>query len=267
MGDGTYTISESERLCQGTTVTLHLKDVDLENGIEDYTDQRILSSIIKRRSDFISYPIICKHACGKIDQYRSQELNIGPERTISTVKKLNSMNPIWCLVHSEITEAIYSEYYRHISHDWAEPFKTISLTAQEEGECQALLYIPSKTDRGFVRQISTDGLRLYVKGVMVMERCEELLPGYLRFIKGVINSEYLPSNISLQTLQDSRHIVRIRKWLTKRVLDTLEELFERDYDKYLQFWGQFGWALEEGASSDYENRGRILSLLITGLDK
>jgi Hsp90 protein/Protein of unknown function (DUF5672)/Histidine kinase-, DNA gyrase B-, and HSP90-like ATPase len=268
MGDRTCVISESERLCQGTTVTLHLKDVDLENGIEDYTDQRILSRIIKKRADFISYPIICKYVCDKIDQDRSQELDIGPELTINTVEKtLNSMNPIWSLVHSEITEGICSEYYRHISNDWAEPFKTISLIAEEEGECQALLYIPSKAHRDFVRQTSKDGLRLYVKGVMMMRCCEELLPGYLRFIKGVVNSEYLPSNISMQTLQHSRHIVRIRKWLTKRVLDTLEELFERDYDKYLQFWGEFGWALEEGALSDYENKRRILSLLITSLNR
>jgi len=177
------------------------------------------------------------------------------------------MSPVWCLLRSEITENIYFEYYRHISRDWAEPSKIISLTAEEEEECQALLYIPSKARRDFVRQPSKDGLRLYVKGVMVMERCEELLPKYLRFIKGVVNSAYLPSNISLQTLRRNRHIVRIRKWLTERVLDTLEELFERDYDKYQQFWEQFGWALEEGASSDYENKGRILPLLLTSRDK
>jgi hypothetical protein len=258
-GDGTYVMSESERLTQGTTITLHLKDVDLENGIEDYTDQRVLSRIIKRRSDFISYPIICKYIYDKIDRRNSQRLNIGPEVTISTVgRKLNSMNPVWCLLHNEITEKTYFEYYRHISRDWAEPSKIISLTAEEEEGCQALLYIPSKARRDFVRQPSKDGLRLYVNGVMVMECCEELLPKYLRFIKGVVNSAYLPSNISLQMLQRNRHIVRIR---------TLEELFERDYDKYQQFWGQFGWALEEGASSDYENKGRILPLLLTSRDE
>lgn len=268
MGDGAYIISEADRCCQGTTVTLHLKNVDLENGIEDYTDQRILSRIIKRRSDFISYPIVCKYVCDEIDQCKSQELNVGSDYAMSAIEeRLNSMNPVWRLAPCEITDDIYSEYYRHISHDWAKPLKTILLTAEESRECQALLYIPSKARRDFVRQTSKDGLRLYVKGVMVMERCEELLPRYLRFVKGVVNLEYLPSNTPLQALQHSRHIARIRNLLAKRALDTLEELFERDYDKYLQFWGQFGQALEEGASSDCENRGRILPLLITDLDK
>jgi Hsp90 protein/Protein of unknown function (DUF5672)/Histidine kinase-, DNA gyrase B-, and HSP90-like ATPase len=268
IGDGTYIVSEVERLCQGTTVTLHLKDVDLDNGIEDYTNQLVLSRIIKRRSDFISYQIICKYTYDKIDQCKSQELNIGSDFTVSTVsEKLNSMNPVWRLVPSEITDCIYSEYYRHISHDWAKPFKTISLMTEEAWECQALLYIPSKAHHDVVRLTSKDGLRLYVKGVIVMGCCEELLPGYLRFIKGVVNFEYLPGNISLQTLQHSQHIVRIRKWLTNRVLDALEELFEKEYNKYLQFLEQFGWVLEEGALSDHENKGRILSLLNTSLDK
>jgi molecular chaperone HtpG len=124
------------------------------------------------------------------------------------------------------------------------------------------MFIPAQAPYDLFYHASQGGLRLYAKRVMVMENCAELLPGYLRFIKGVVDSADLPLNISRQTLQQDRHITQIRKWLTKKALDLLAELFEKDYDHYLKFWGQFGRALKEGVSSDYENRERILSLLL-----
>jgi molecular chaperone HtpG len=259
-GDGVYSLSEGARDGRGTTVTLHLKPVDHENGMEDFTDQWALSRIVKRYSDFVTYPIICK-------QVREETENGGlvkeSEPTVIIEDKiLNSMRPIWSRPQAEVSESEYAEFYRHISHDWTEPFKTVSLKAEGTMEYQALLFIPSQAPQDLFYHASQGGLRLYAKRVMVMENCEDLLPRYLRFIKGVVDSADLPLNISRQTLQQDRHITQIRKWLTKKVLDTLAEMFDKDYDKYLKFWSQFGRALKEGVSSDYDNKDRILSLLL-----
>ena len=177
-------------------------------------------------------------------------------------KTLNSMTPIWSRPQSEITESEYGEFYRHIARDWTEPFKVIALKAEGSIEYQALLFIPSKAPHDLFYHAAESGLRLYARRIMIVERCDELLPRYLRFIRGVVDSADLPLNISRQMLQQDRHITQIRKWLTKKVLDTLHELNEQDHDKYLQFWQQFGRALKEGVSSDHENRDRIIPLLL-----
>jgi len=149
-----------------------------------------------------------------------------------------------------------------MSHDWAEPFKVISIKAEGTFEYQALLFIPAKAPDDLFYYAAETGLRLYAKRVMIMEHCEELLPRYLRFIKGVVDSADLPLNISRQTLQQDRHIAQIRKWITKKVLDTLEDLQDKEPDKYLEFYGQFGRALKEGVASDYDNKERLLPMLL-----
>ena len=259
-GDGVYSLSEDARDGRGTTVTLHLKPVDHENGMEDFTDQWALSRIVKRYSDFVTYPIICKQA--REEPEGGGLVKESEPEVIIEDKILNSMKPIWSRPQAEVSESEYAEFYRHISHDWTEPFKTISLKAEGTMEYQTLLFIPSQASYDLFYHASQGGLRLYAKRVMVMENCEDLLPRYLRFIKGVVDSADLPLNISRQTLQQDRHITQIRKWLTKKVLDTLAEMFDKDYDKYLKFWSQFGRALKEGVSSDYDNKDRILSLLL-----
>jgi len=259
--DGTYLLSEAERDRRGTTVTLYLKQADPEIGIEDFTDQWTLSRVVRKYSDFVTYPIIGKYIREETGK------DVGPvkesEPTIVIEDKiLNSMKPIWSRPKSEVSEIEYDDFYRHISNDWAPPFKSVPLKAEGTIEHQALLFIPSQVPYDLFYHGYQGGLRLYAKRVMVTENCAELLPGYLRFIKGVVDSADLPLNISRQTLQQDRHITQIRKWLTKKILDFLEDLFEKDYDNYLNFWGQFGRALKEGVSSDYENKERILSLLL-----
>ena len=262
-GDGSYHLSEARRSGHGTTITLHLKPVDLEQGIEDFTDQWGLSRIVKRYSDFVAYPIICKFEREEMERDESGNLKQGAQPTfVFEDKILNSMKPIWSRDQTEVTESEYADFYRHISHDWTEPFKTTSLKAEGKVEYQALLFIPSKAPYDLFYHGAESGLRLYAKRVMVMERCEALLPKYLRFVKGVVDSSDLPLNISRQMLQQDRHIAQIRKWLTKKVLDTLQDVKEKEYEKYLQFWEQFGRALKEGVSSDYDNREKILSLLL-----
>lgn len=262
-GDGTYNLADAERPGRGTTVTLHLKPVDPEQGIEDFTDQYTLSRIVKRYSDFVTYPIMCKDEYEEMGQDGEGNLNNPAEPTLVIEDKtLNTMKPIWSRAPNEVTESEYADFYRHISHDWSEPFKTMTLKAEGTIEYQALLFIPSKAPYDLFYNASQSGLRLYAKKVMIVERCEELLPRYLRFIRGIVDSADLPLNISRQMLQQDRHITQIRKWLTKKVLDTLQDLNEKDNDKYLSFWEQFGRAIKEGVASDYDNKDRILSLLL-----
>jgi molecular chaperone HtpG len=260
-GDGTFKLAEAERAGRGTTIMLHLKAVDPENGLEDYTDQWVLSRIVRRYSDFVSYPINSKFEREETGQFGEVKPDAQPTYVIED-KTLNSMKPIWSRSQSEITESEYAEFYRHISHDWTEPFKTIPLKAEGKVEYQALLFIPSKAPYDLFYHGAECGLRLYARRVMIMERCDGLLPRYLRFIRGVVDSADLPLNISRQMLQQDRHITQIRKWLTKKTLDTLLEVKEKEYDKYLQFWDQFGRALKEGVGEDYDNRDRIVSLLL-----
>jgi molecular chaperone HtpG len=259
--DGAYLISEGERDQHGTTVTLYLKQANPEIGLEDYTDQWALSRIVRKYSDFVTYPIIGEYISEETGKDGSLVKESSPTIVIED-KILNSMKPIWSRPQAEVSESDYGDFYRLLSNDWTSPFKTIPLKAEGAIEYQALLFIPAQAPYDLFYNGYQGGLRLYAMRVMVMENCAELLPGYLRFIKGVVDSADLPLNISRQTLQQDRHITQIRRWLTKKALDVFVDLFENNYDNYLKFWGQFGRALKEGVSSDYENKERIISLLL-----
>ena len=254
-GDGEYTISDATHDQQGTSITLHLKPADREQDIEDYTDKWILARLVKRYSDFVTYPIV-------FQDIREEGEKDSSEKTIVVEDKiLNSMKPLWMRPAAEVSESDYAEFYKHVTHDLEEPLKRISLKAEGTLEYQALLFIPAKASYDFFYHATNWGLHLYAKGVSVMERCEELLPRYLRFIKGIVDSADLPLNISRQMLQQDRQITLIRKWLTKKILDSLQTMSEDEPDKFEIVWEQFGRAIKEGVSSDYDNKSRIVSLL------
>jgi molecular chaperone HtpG len=240
-GDGTFTIAEASKFTHGTSITLHLKKFEDEAEVEDFTDKWVISKIVKRYSDFVSYPIIFKDA---------KEAD----------KTLNSMKPIWTRPRSEVTEEEYKEFYKHISHDWNEPMKTWSFRAEGRSEYQALLFVPSQAPFDLFYSTGKFGLHLYVRRVLIMEHCEELLPPYLRFIRGVVDSADLPLNVSRQRLQEDLHITQIRKWLVKKVLDSLEDMQTKEPDKYAELWGQFGRVIKEGAGTDFDNREKLVSL-------
>lgn len=257
-GDGTYTIAPSERDRCGTDITLHLKKADPETGIEDFSDRWKISSVVKKYSDLIAYPVIFEGLVEQTDPQTGAET--GPPQ-IET-KVLNSQKPIWVRKQSEVSAADYFEFYKHIAHDWTEPLKVLPLKAEGVQEYDALLFIPAKAPYDLFYHGSEAGLRLYAKRVMVMEKCEDLLPHYLRFIKGVIDSSDLPLNISRQRLQQDRHIGQIKKWLTRKVLDALTEMREKEPETYLKFWKEFGRAMKEGVSADFENKEKLLPLLL-----
>src|SRR5213594_2107162 len=244
-GDGSYSIADARKFMRGTSITLHLKKFEEDDQVEDFNNKSAIAGIVKRYSDFVTYPIRYKEKDGKEDD-----------------KPLNSMKPIWTRPRSEVRDDEYKEFYKHISHDWNEPMKFWSFRAEGRSEYQALLYVPSEAPFDLFYQTGKFGLHLYVRRVLIMEHCEDLLPPYLRFIRGVVDSADLPLNVSRQRLQEDRHIAQIRKWLTKKVLDSLEDMQKNDTDKYAQFWKQFGRALKEGASMDFDNKDKLVPLYL-----
>src|SRR5499426_2389850 len=242
-GDGTFTVTEASRFTRGTSITLHLKKFGDDQEIDNFADKWVIERIVKRYSDFVAYPIIYKDKEGK-----------------EADKTLNSMKPIWTRPRSEVKDEEYKEFYKHISHDWNEPLTIWSFRAEGRSEYQALLFVPSQAPFDLFYTTGKFGLHLYVRRVLIMEHCEELLPTYLRFVRGVVDSADLPLNVSRQRLQEDRHISQIRKWLTKKVLDSLEEMQGNEPQKYVEFWKQFGRVLKEGPSTDFDQKDKLISL-------
>jgi molecular chaperone HtpG len=237
-GAGEFEVAAAERGSQGTSVTLHLKPVDEEQGVEDFTQEHALSRIVGRYSDFIAYPVILGE------------------------KTLNSMKPIWERPPAEVKAEEYAEFYKHISHDWQDPLSTISQRAEGLLEYRALLFVPSEAPFDLFYVGYEAGLKLYVRRVLIVERSADLLPRYLRFLSGVVDSPDLPLNVSREMLQHDRQIRQIRKALVKKVLDSLSDLKEKDQEKYLALWKAFGRVLKEGPSEDHENKEKIAELLL-----
>jgi len=262
-GDGQYTIAEVAKPERGTTITLHLKPQNAETGIDDFCDKWILARIVKRYSDFVNYPIVFKDQREELQKDAAGVAREDAPKTIVVENKvLNSMTPLWARPQAEVSETEYAEFYKHLFHDTDDPLQSITAKAEGRFEYQALLFIPSKAPSDLFYHAAESGLRLYAKGVLIMERSADLLPRYLRFVKGVVDSADLPLNISRQMLQQDWQIRQIRKWVTKKILEALQNISENDQEKYLRSWRQFGRALKEGLSSDYDNKERILPLLL-----
>jgi molecular chaperone HtpG len=243
-GDGTYSVSDARRFSHGTSVTLHLKKTEDEDS-EDFTQPYVIESIIRKYSDFVTYPIRTKEKDGK-----------------ESDKPVNSRKPIWTRPRSEVKDEEYKEFYKHISHDWNEPLRFWSFRAEGRSEYQALLYAPSEPPFDLYFQSGKWGLHLFVRRVLIMEHCQDLLPPYLRFMRGVVDSADLPLNVSRQRLQEDRHIAQIKKWLTRKVLDSLEEMNRKEHDEYLKLWKNFGRVLKEGATLDFDNKDKLLGLFL-----
>ncbi len=262
-GSGEYTLAPAEREARGTSITLHLKEVDHDSGIEDFTESWVLSRIIKRYSDFVSYPIKQKEEREEIE--RDDQGAPVPDAQPTIVvedKTLNSMKPIWTRPQSEVTEEELNEFYKHITHDWETPMKTMTFKAEGRFEFQCLVYIPSRAPFDLHYHGADYGMQLYAQRVMIMEYCEDLVPRHFRFLKGVVDSADLPLNISRQRLQQDRHITQIRSWLVRRVLDTFKTMQQDDSEAYEKFWDQFGRVLKEGVGNDFDNKDALEALLM-----
>jgi molecular chaperone HtpG len=238
-GDGGYTVGPADRPAAGTTVTLHLKPADEEDGLQDYTQAPVLRDIVKRYSDFVSYPI-----------------RLGSET-------LNSMKAIWARGKDEVSEAEHREFYKHISHDWNDPLEHLSVHMEGGFEARALLYIPSRAPFDIHhRDGGHRGLSLYVKRVFIMDDWRELLPPYLRFVRGVVASDDLSLNVSREILQKDRQVQAIRKYLVRRVLGALKDMKEQRPETYRTFWTELGAVLKEGLLGFEEGHERLLELVL-----
>lgn len=261
-GDGHFEISEEHRFLRGTTVTLHLKDVDEDNGIEDFTRFAVLERLVKRYSDFVAYPIRAKRKPLSEPPGKTGDDPSGKSAGVEEVT-LNSMQPIWTKPAADVQDDEYLEFYKHIAHDWNEPLDRLLLRAEGRIEYQALLYIPSKAPFDLFYRDQTIGLQLYVRKILILDHCEDLLPPYLRFVRGVVDSADLPLNLSREMVQQDRHLVQMRKWITRKLLDHLKAMMEDDrQEKYTPFWKEFGRVLKEGVGFELDDADRLPALLL-----
>ncbi|MFE9776237.1 molecular chaperone HtpG [Streptomyces sp. NPDC005931] len=246
-GEGTYTLEPVDEAPQGTSVTLHLKPADPDNQLHDYTSVWKIKEIVKRYSDFITWPIRLAGETDEGDGEAAQET-------------LNSMKALWARSRDEVSEDEYHELYQHIGHDWRAPLETIQLQAEGTFEYQALLFVPAHAPHDLFTQNFKRGVQLYVKRVFIMDDCEALLPPYLRFVKGVVDAQDLSLNVSREILQQDRHIRMMQRRLTKKVLSSVKGMMANDADRYATFWREFGAVVKEGLVTDPDNRDAILAI-------
>jgi molecular chaperone HtpG len=251
-GDGTYTVTDIEKETKGTDVILHIKDDE-----KAYLQQWEIESVIKKYSDFIEHPIVMD-----VEKEVDSELKKGEKVKITEEKTLNSMKALWLKDKSELTDDEYNEFYKHISHDFTPPAKVIHYKAEGTSEFTALLYIPSRAPVNILYKDYKMGPTLYVKRVQIMDHCEELIPQYLRFVKGVVDSSDLPLNVSREILQHNRQMEIMKTSITKKVLDTLADMKNDDYENYLKIHAEFGRILKEGVHFDFTKRETIADLLL-----
>ena len=258
IGDGSYTIEEVSREHRGTEITLHLKE-----EFKEYLEEWKIRSIVKKYSDYIQYPVVMDITRSETPKGVDGE-EIEGAGTIEKVEEqtLNSMKAIWTRPKNEVSEEEYNEFYKHISHDFENPFKTIHFSAEGTSEFRAVLYIPGKKPFDMFMSDRKKGLQLYVKRVFITDHCEELIPDYLRFVKGVVDSSDLPLNVSREILQEDVQIKRIQKGLVGKVLSTLTDVKEKDFDEYVKFWKEFGPVLKEGLHFDYANKEKLQDLIL-----
>jgi molecular chaperone HtpG len=252
-GEGDYTIEPVDAAPQGTAVTVHLKPKDEEDHLFDYTEEWKIREIVKRYSDFIAWPI------------RMEVERAGEEGATREVVTLNSMKALWARPRAEVGDDEYKEFYRHISHDWTDPLEIIQMKGEGTFEYEALLFIPSQAPYDLYMRERRGGVQLYVKRVFIMDDCPELMPEYLRFVKGVVDAHDLSLNLSREILQRDRRIQVVRRRLVKKVLSTVKDLMTDEApgpgaDRYRTFWREFGRVVKEGLLTDAENQGAILDI-------
>jgi len=247
-GTGSFTLSDVEKEHRGTDIILHLKE-----EAEEYLDEWTIRSTVKKFSDFLEHPVVLFTT--KKDEKTEVEEEVE--------EQINTQKAIWLRQKSEITTEEYAEFYKHVSHDMKDPVETIHYNAEGAIEFKALLFIPEA--KPFDMMMNNDPkahLNLYVQRVFISNEFDNLLPGYLRFVKGVVDSSDLPLNVSREILQENPMLDKIRKNLVGRVLKTLAAMKKKDYDKFLKFHEEFSSILKEGLQADWENKEKIADLLL-----
>ena len=247
-GGGEYSIETVEKEGRGTDVTLHLRE-----GEDDLLDDFRLRALIRKYSDHIAIPIRMEKSAW--DEEAKAHKPAGEDETV------NQASALWARPKAEISEEQYQEFYKHVAHDFETPLAWTHNRVEGRHEYTQLLYLPAHAPFDLWDRQHRHGIKLYVRRVFIMDDAEQLLPGYLRFVRGVVDSNDLPLNVSREILQQSKDIEAIRSGCTKRVLGLLEDLAQNQKEKYAGFWKEFGLVLKEGAGEDHANREKIAALL------
>jgi len=245
-GGGAFDIETIDVPRRGTTITLHLRD-----GEDDLLSGHRLRAIVRKYSDHIVVPILMHKEEWKDDKH----VKLPEEETV------NQASALWARPKSEITDEQYREFYKHVSHDFEDPLAWTHARVEGRQEYTELLYVPARAPFDLWDRNARHGIRLYVRRVFIMDDAEQLLPAYLRFVRGIVDSNDLPLNVSREILQESRDIEAIRGGCTKKILALLETLAGSEKDKYAQFWAAFGRVLKEGVGEDFANRDKVAGLL------
>jgi len=255
-GKGDYTLENVEKASRGTEVVLHLKD-----GEDEFLNDWKLKSLIRQYSDHISFPIIMEKVIEPEEE--------GGETTIEN-ETVNQASALWTKSKSEIKKEEYIEFYKHISHDYEDPMAWSHNRVEGTNEYTSLLYIPSRAPFDLYEREASNGIKLFVQRVFIMEDSEQLIPKYLRFVKGLVDSNNLPLNVSREILQSSKVIDSIKNGSVKKILQMLEKMAKNDPEQYQKFWDEFGKVIKEGPAEDPANSEKIAKLLrfaTTHLDK
>lgn len=259
-----YTIEPCEKDSHGTIITLHIKENSEEENYDEYLDQYRLRSIVKKYSDYIRYPIRMD-----VEKSRPKEKPEGADKdapmefeTYTETETLNSMVPIWRKNKSEVTDEEYNNFYKEKFMDWQDPIRVIRTHAEGAATYDALLFIPAKAPMDFYTREYEKGLQLYSNGVMIMEKCADLLPDYFSFVKGLVDSQDLSLNISREMLQHDRQLKLIAGRLEKKIKSELESMLNNDREKYEEFYKGFGLQLKYGMYADYGMHKDVLKDLV-----
>ena len=245
-GEGEYSVADIEKKSRGTDVILHLREDEKE-----FLNEWRLREIIGKYSDHIGLPVEML-----TNEYDDEGKEIGEKW-----EKINKSDALWTRSKNDISDEEYKEFYKHLSHDFSDPLLWAHNKVEGNQEYTSLLYVPSKAPWGLFNREHKHGLKLYVQRVFIMDDAEQFMPNYLRFMRGLIDSNDLPLNVSREILQDNKTTAALRKALTKRSLQMLERLAKEDADKYQQFWKEFGLVLKEGPAEDFGNKEAIAKLL------
>ncbi len=257
-GEGGFELEEAQRSEIGTDVMLFLKE-DEKSYLEEYE----IKQIVKKYSDFVEHAIVMDTKSNEYPKKEDGDMDYDATPVESFIEEeLNSKKAIWVKSASEVTKEEYNDFYKHISHDYNEPFKVIHYKAEGTIEFKALLYIPAKSPYNIYQPDNKKGIQLYVKRVFIMDDYANIVPEYLRFIKGVVDSGDLPLNVSREILQQDKHLEKIKKGVVNKILNSLKQMKEKELDEYIKFYQEFGSVLKEGIHYDDENKDTLIDLMM-----
>jgi molecular chaperone HtpG len=251
-GEGDYTLESVEKAQRGTEIVLHIKESETE-----FLDAYRIRSIVRKFSDHISLPIVMDKETAPTMSEEGEE-----EKPAEIVEEtVNSASALWTKARQEITDEAYNEFYKHVGHDFQDPLTHVHSKVEGTNEYTLLLYVPSRAPFDLWDRDTKHGVKLYIRKVFITDDAEQLMPRYLRFIRGVIDANSLPLNVSREILQQSKQISAIKSGAVKKVLGMLEDLAETEPEKYEKFWSQFGPVIKEGPIEDHANKERVAKLL------